>query len=242
VLLTRAFHFWQNHNVPVVFISGEMSLNPILERAAALFSHIPADFLKHGLIPNVGPKNQKQKLTKALFEDAPKAGVPLRFREANLAMTEKHILQLCHQYHPAVVCVDGAAILGGTSYGRRWEQIASMATFLKQAICQGLGIPCIASYQFTNEARKEFKKKQGIPSLPDIAGSAEIANLSTVCLGMTQDNTPETTHHRQIAIMKGRNGESGTFYIHWDWVAMNFEEYIEPTAPELDDLDDLDYS
>lgn len=76
----------------------------------------------------------------------------------------------------------------------RWEQIASMATFLKQAICQGLGIPCIASYHFTNEARKEFKKKHGLPSLADIAASAEIANLLTVCLGMTQDKTPETTH------------------------------------------------
>jgi replicative DNA helicase len=240
VLLTRAFHFWETHHRPVLFISGEMDLNAIIERAAAYYSKVPADYLKHGLFPNIATKiDYKQKLIDRLKE-AEKAGVPLIFIEANLAMAEKDILRLCQQYHAAILCVDGAAILGGAGYGRRWEQIASMATFLKQAICQGLGIPVIASYQFTNEARREFKKKHGMPSLADIAGSQEIANLSTVCLGMTQEKTPETTHRRQIDILKGRNGESGNFYINWNWTTMNFDEYIEPTADDSDDLDDLE--
>jgi replicative DNA helicase len=236
MLLSRALYFWEVLNLPVLFISGEMNLDAILERAAALDSHVPADYLKHGLFPNVGPTNYKEKLIKRL-KDAAKAPTPLYFIDANLAMFTSAIQRLCRRLEPAVVCVDGAATLAGHSYHRRWEAIAETTTFLKRVICNQMGILTIATYQFTNEARRAFENEKVLPSLSDIAGSVEIGNLSTVCLGMMPDDTVDIIPRRKISILKGRNGETGSFYTHWNFRTMNFAEFDEYAGDTEEDVE-----
>src|SRR5262249_55586560 len=87
LLLSRAMYFWETLKLPVVFISGEMNTDAILERAAALYSHVPADYLKHGILPNIGPVDYKQKLNNAM-EKAAEAGATFHIVDANLAMSE----------------------------------------------------------------------------------------------------------------------------------------------------------
>jgi replicative DNA helicase len=91
-----------------------------------------------------------------------------------------------------------------------------------------MGIPCLATYQFTAESRKAFYKKKGTePTIADIAGTGEIANLSTVVLGMLADDSPESIHKRKVLIMKGRGGETGSFDVNWNFQTMDFDECEE---------------
>jgi replicative DNA helicase len=124
-----------------------------------------------------------------------------------------------------LVVVDGAYLLGGTSYQRRYETIAESATFLKQKIATNRGIPVMASYQFNKEGAKTKKGEEAV--VQDLAGSMEIGNLATVVLGLFQGDTPETIRKRKINVLKGRNGEVGQFYVNWDFVNMDFDEVGE---------------
>jgi replicative DNA helicase len=137
-----------------------------------------------------------------------------------------------------VVIVDGAYLLGGIKYKNRWELVAENASFMKQVLATQLRVPVLASYEFTRTSMKDFKKKKNgeAPSLEDMAGSQEVPNLSSVALGVTDDTTPEGTQVRKIQVLKGRNGEVGSFYVSWDFKKMLFDE-IEPEDEAIMDVE-----
>lgn len=223
MMLSRAYHLWQALGLRVLFVSMEMSLPAILERAASMHSKVPLDYLKQGLFPNL--KIDFKKVLTNKLDDAKKAPNPFWFVDGNLAVKNEDLLRLCSQLQPDLVVVDGAYLLGGTSYSRRYETVSESATFLKQVIATKFGIPVMASYQFNKEGAKTKKGEQAV--VQDIAGSMEIGNLATSVLGLFQGDTPETIHRRMVEILKGRNGESGRFYTQWDFINMNFDEIDE---------------
>jgi replicative DNA helicase len=225
LLLSRAFHFWKVSKVPVVFISMEMMLGAILERAAAMHASVPLDFIKKGVFPNVHT-NLKEKLVTAL-DEASKAEVPFHFVDGNMAVNADDVLRICSQLQPSVLIVDGAYLIGLNKHRRQHENIGESIGFLKQSIATSMEIPVMATYQFNRDAQK---LKKGEPSgLEHIAGSDEIGRLSSVVLGLFQNDTPETIHRRKVNVMKGRSGEVGSFYVNWDFVSMDFGQVADPS-------------
>lgn len=219
-MLSRAYHLWHTLGRKILFVSMEMSLPVIMERAAAIHASIPMDYMKQGLFPNLKHDFKKQLIDR--LEAASKAKNPFVFVDGNLAVDNDDLLRLCTQFDPDMVWVDGAYLLGKQGFHKRHEVIAESATFLKQSIATKRGIPVGASYQFTNESVKDQKGK---PQTENIAGSAEIGRLATTVLGLFQgDDSPETLQKRKIEILKGRNGETGRFHIEWDFQTMNFDE------------------
>jgi hypothetical protein len=83
---------------------------------------------------------------------------------------------------------------------------------IKQHLAEGLNIPVVQSFQFNREASK---KNMGEVGLENIAGSDAIGQLSSVVLGLFEDEGIETALQRKIRVLKGRNGEQGEFSINW---------------------------
>lgn len=228
LLLSRAFHFWEVHKQPVMFVSSEMNLKAILERSVAILSKVPFDYIKHGMFPNI-MVDFKAKLFAALNGDM--SGMPpFIFIDGDLAITKEDVLRIFNQLKPGLLCADGPYLWGGSSYRDRWQLIAENVTFLKKDIAKRA--PVIATWQFDKEAMK--LKKGERPTLGNIGGSKEIANLSSVVLGMFQDKTPETINRRTIEVMKGRGGEVGRFDVHWDFLTINFDELAQAENEELE--------
>ena len=123
----------------------------------------------------------------------------------------------------------------------KWDKQAENARALKQRVATDLGIPVVASYQLGKGAAKEKKKGKGQPDgMEDVHGSDEMAQLSTVMLGLFDDeNDIEAKKKRRVKILKGRNGETGGFDINWDFSAnMNFTEYLpeDPSTMQMEHM------
>lgn len=231
LLLSRAYHLWSTFGLRVLFVSMEMSLPTIIERAAALHASIPMDYLKQGIFPNIKTDFKKMLIDK--LDASSKAKNPFWFVDANLAMGEDQLMRLCVQLNPDLVVVDGAYLGGRSGFHKRHEAIAEFATFLKQGIAMRLGIPVMASYQLTTDSVKEIKK--GAKAIiENIAGSSEIGRLATTALGIFQgDDNPETLHKRLVDILKGRNGEIGRFHANWDFIKMDFHEVLDEPEQQM---------
>ena len=75
--------------------------------------------------------------------------------------------------------------------------------------------------------RRQIEKVTG----DDIGYSDAIFQVSSLVLGLFEEDSVETLKQRMVEILKGRSGEVGHFFTHWNFEQMIFSE-IEPTAIE----------
>jgi replicative DNA helicase len=224
MILSRALHVWKHHKVPVVFITMEVMRERLLERAASIMSKTPANYMKHGILPNLFQKADKKLAD--MFKELEDFEVPFYIVDGNLAASVVDAQRIVRQVGAKALFADGAYLMkvpGGTR--NPFERISQGAEFLKGEIATKLRVPVFATYQF-NRSTKELKKGQR-PGLDHIAGSDDIGRLSSVVLGMFEDqDSPETINTREIAVIKGRDGETGTIKVHWDFNKMNFDQVM----------------
>ena len=55
--------------------------------------------------------------------------------------------------------------------------------------------------------------------------------ISSIVMGMFEEETVETLKQRRVKILKGRNGETGEFVSNWNFDKMDFSE-VQQTAVE----------
>jgi len=222
--LYSSLHGWTSGQRPL-FISMEMTKLLIAQRLAAIHSHTK---LTH--ILTAGVTSEPFKMMSKILKGAKKKENPMWIVDGNMTATPQDIIMLCQQMNPTAVYVDGAYLLRNTNNRlSKWDRMGENAEELKKVIATDLGIPVVASYQFSKESSKAKKKnKEGAaPGLEDIYGSDAIAQLSTVCLGLFEEEGVAQLNQRKVNILKGRNGEKGSFSIKWDFGhAMDFSEVI----------------
>lgn len=231
-LLYMALHGWMHSGHTPLFVSMEMSSTIIQQRLAAMQTHTPLTHLLKGMLTTKDFKQMMSGLS-ALKDKA-----PLWVLDSNLAGTVDDLVMLCRQLKPTSLYVDGAYMLQHpNSKLDKFTKIGENANAMKQRIASDLGIPTVASYQFGRSAVKKGKgkKDEGDIGLDDIYGSDVIGQVSSVVLGMLQKDSVETKVQRTISLLKGRNGESGQFDIHWNFYDMDFSEINPPKDPHSDD-------
>jgi hypothetical protein len=69
--------------------------------------------------------------------------------------------------------------------------------------------------------------------LGDRAYADAIGQVSSLVLGLFEDDTVETLKRRNVKVLKGRNGETGSFITNWDFIGMNFSEVVQHDVSEL---------
>ncbi|HEY0821450.1 MAG TPA: DnaB-like helicase C-terminal domain-containing protein [Rhizobacter sp.] len=228
VLLYGAYHHWNvQQGIPLV-ISMEMRNTIITQRLAAMDSKIALTHIKTGQLA----KKQYQSMMAKLQGNAGRQ--PFYIVDGRLATTVTQVKMLINQLKPSSVWIDGAYLMSHENKKlNRWEKVTDNAERLKGEIAEGLGLPTIISYQFN---RMATQKKHGPPGVEDIAYTDAIGQLSSLVLGMMQEESIETMRKRTISILKGRSGEIGQFDINWSFKhpdAMNFSQWVEPTIAEL---------
>jgi replicative DNA helicase len=228
-LLYTAHNAWRMGR-PILFISMEMMTTIITQRLAAMHT-------KKNLTDLIKAELSTKAVTSMMVDlhKLKKAEVPLWVVDGSLIRYPDDIVMLCHQLKPMAVFVDGAYLLDNPDKRLgKWDKQAENARQMKQRIATDLGIPVVASYQLTKGSVKAKKTTKGKEppkdGMEDVYGSDEMAQLSTVMLGLFDDESEiESKKQRTIKILKGRNGESGSLVINWDFSdKMDFTEILPP--------------
>jgi len=239
--LHMAMHIWLTTKRPIVFVSQEMMVRKVMERLAALYTKVAVDVMKDG-IAGTKTKAVRLKLKKDLLALEHTDLPPFIITDGNLSATAKDIVHLVRQYQPTACFVDGAYLLrapDGRPF-RKHEAIDYNCECLKRDVATDLDVPVFASWQFNREGAK-LKKGEEM-GLEHISGSDAIGQLSSVVLGMLDDEGDnaadvENIARRRVRILKGRDGERGEFFTEWDFAAMNFREIKTKSAGGTDEVE-----
>ena len=149
--------------------------------------------------------------------------VPFWILDGNLSNSVEDIYGHARQLNPDCIYIDGAYLLTHPKERDRFRRVAENTDLIKRELASLCPVEC--SWQLNREAAK--KKKTEDVGLSEIGYSDAIGQISSVVLGLFQEESVETVAARQVHVMKGRNGEVGKFKTRWDFNYCDFAEIAE---------------
>jgi replicative DNA helicase len=224
-LLWMALNAWMQGRT-VLFVSMEIKPTPILQRLTAIHLKKSLTGIKGGLLSTSAQKDWFAGLDKL-----PSAEHGFWVVDGNLTSTIADIQAMAAMLKPGLIVVDGAYLCRHPTEKDRYRRIAENADLLKLLLASIA--PTIASWQFNRDVKK--LKKGDKPGLDEIGGSAAVGHNSSLVLGLFEADSTETDLQREIDVVKGRNGESGSYFIKWlfNHVTTDFSEVKEETLDSL---------
>lgn len=221
--LHSMIHAW-HQGMTTLFVSMEMKVTPIAQRIAAMATKTSISELKSAQVATKKYRGMHEVLGGMSGEHG------MWVADGALSAKVQDLRILCSQLQPDVLFIDGAYLLRNSNPRiARHERINSNAEDIKQHLAEQLNIPVIQTFQFNRDATKKTQEDVG---LENIAGSDAIGQLSSVVLGLFEEESIETALQRKIRVMKGRNGEQGEFTINWRFGGFGVKQ----------DVDDYDVS
>lgn len=210
-----------------LFVSMEMNALAMSQRLGSLHSTTPITGLKTKQYSTI-TYNQFLKSVQHLPNTG--NGADIYIVDGNLAADIEDIYLLAHQLNVDAVYVDGAYLCRTkNSRANRYDRVTEVAESIKR-YTTSLNIPSFTSWQFNREAVNKKGSQRGETSeagLENIGMTDAVGQLSSVVFGLMQQKSVETLNSRTIDILKGRDGETGKFRIHWDFINMDFSEFTE---------------
>jgi len=207
-----------------MFVSMEMPISQIQQRLAAIVAQVPAGAIKN---PNLSTM-KLAKLKNSLLE-IQGFGEPFYVIDGNLTATVEDIWMLARQLKPAAILIDGGYLVKHPTERDRYRRVAENADLMKQELAALA--PTAVSWQFAKSASK--KKKGEKVTGDDVGYSDAIFQVSSLLLGLFEEDSVETLQQRKIEILKGRGGEVGSFRTKWDFQNMDFSEIEDEDVEEL---------
>lgn len=229
LVFRQALVNWKMGRKPLV-ISMEMAPLPVVQRLSAMFAGTNIKQLKVG-----GYSTQTyKKFSESLLTMATSMS-GFYVVDGNLAASVDDIYLLAEQLGCDQVYIDGAYLLKHSNKRLdRYTRVAENIELIKQRTSD-VEMPTTASYQLARPPKSKNKTKIDTEDvgLEDIAYSDAIGQVSSIVLGLFQEESVETLEGRKVRILKGRNGEVGGFSINWNFQSMNFDQVVvDLAAPE----------
>lgn len=224
--LWLAHHAWWIQQQPVLFVSMEMMVPVVANRLTAMHSGLNLTHLNKATLSSKSFNKMRDDLVALQTHKS-----ALYLMDGNLTATVDDVWSTASQLKPALIVIDGGYLLGHSNNRLdRFNRVAENTRLLKNQVATDLNTPVVCSWQFSRQA---VKKKVEDTGLEDIGFSDEIGQLSSIVLGLFEQESVETLNRRRVDIMKGRGGEKGHFDIYWDFYRCHFGEYYAPTDAEL---------
>ena len=239
-LFSGLVNWRKGHNV--LFVSMEMTALAVAQRLGAMFTEVPIKQMKMGNLPSMsmfvdkdGKPIQVNSKYKQFVDGLSKMQeVPGEFHivDGNLAANVDDIYLIANRLKSSLVVVDGGYLVRNPNPRLdRFTRVAENVEAMKRHSTD-LGVPTLASWQFNRMASSKGKGqlKGQKAGLDDIGYSDAIGQISSIVLGLFQEEGVETINKRRLDLLKGRNGEVGQFHISWLFDKMNFHEVQEETG------------
>ena len=204
--LHAMLHAW-GQGLTTLFVSMEMKVTPIAQRLAAMYTNTSIAELKSAQIATKKYAGMRSIL------GGMKGQQGMWVADGALSAKVADVQMLCAQLQPDVLFIDGAYLLRCDNPRlQRHDRINTNVEDIKMMLAEQLNIPVVQSFQFNREM---VGKSVEDVDLAHIAGSDAIGQLSSVVLGLFEEDSIETAVQRKIRVLKGRNGEQGEFNINW---------------------------
>jgi replicative DNA helicase len=204
--LHAMLHAW-GQGLTTLFVSMEMKVTPIAQRLAAMYTNTSIAELKSAQIATKKYEGMRSILGGMQGQHG------MWVADGALSAKVADVQMLCAQLQPDVLFIDGAYLLRCENPRlARHDRINTNVEDIKMMLAEQLNIPVVQSFQFNREMTKKGVEDVG---LENIAGSDAIGQLSSVVLGLFEEDSIETAVQRKIRVLKGRNGEQGEFNINW---------------------------
>jgi replicative DNA helicase len=234
--LYLARHAWFNQTKACMFVSMEMNPLLIQQRLMSMQGSFALNDMKTGHLTSM----VKNKLYKG-FTEIEAHGKPFWIVDGNMTASIDDIRLLAMQLQPEFIVIDGAYLLKNPDTRLdRFARVAENTRLLKQSVAEDQKVPVFGSYQFNREAAKKAKSKSG-PStgLEDIAFSDEVGQVSSLVLALTQKESTATLTRKSVELLKGRNGEFGSWDINWDFNHMDFSQCKEQNVANEEEFSSI---
>lgn len=223
-LLYSAVHSAFERGNDELFVSTEMNMLATMERLVALYTHYPMDHIQNYELTTAQQKGLPALLLKAKGEKG-----RLWVMDGKLVSTVPQVRAVIRQLGVKSAKLDGAYLFKHEDKRlNKSQRVDANAEMIKE-MAEEEGIPVWQSHQFNRDAAKKQKKSGGEDKgdLEDIGLSDSIGQLSSTVLGMFQESTVESLIKREMAVLKGRKGQLGKFWINFDWLGMNFTQIMD---------------
>jgi replicative DNA helicase len=213
-LLRQASGAWQfGYNVMVVTM--EMTIEQITRRLAAMQAGINPDYIRKGTLSNYAYRRLESYIDGMANAD--------RFKMFSGGLRKKvsDVEVLVQEYSPDIVFIDGVYMMQPESKRAtsKVEKVSEVYDELKK-LTLSQNIPVVVTTQFNRTAGK--RGKEG--SLENIAFSDAISTHSSLVISLHEGKAPNQTSQRVATFLKGREGETGSFDLHYTFAPINFEE------------------
>ena len=212
----------------VLFVSMEMLTLPVAQRIVSLYTHTGIGQLKDSAFASPTYDKFKNSLKGMVIEKS-----KFYVIDGNLAASVEDIFDLADILGCFVVVIDGGYLVRHRNHRLdRYTRAAENVELMKRRTSDDHKIT-FASWQFSRKASEKQKKAKGKgmdedTGLEDIGYSDAIGQISSIVLGMFEDDNVETIKKRLIRVLKGRNGEIGEFSIAWNFLNMSFDQVDPP--------------
>ena len=203
----------------VIFLSGEMSPERVLERALAIEGRARIDDIRQGSLDDAARSGVGAAAIR-LRERAPIVE-PLEGEADAVAGTLHHRRGL----HLAVI--DSLENIRNHDAPLEEQRAATAARLKSLAVELDMAILVTAQLSALDRSRQDLR-----PRLPDLGGKGAIAHQADVVLGVFREEMYQPGHGvegaTELLIVKNRNGSAGYadlyFYAHW----LRFEDMLDP--------------
>lgn len=218
---------WYRQNKCVLYVPMEMTTLAIAQRMASMHTKHNLTQLKQAKLSTKAHKDLLGKLQ--LLTDQEQS---FWIAGGETTNTVEEIWKVAMQVNPDFIIVDGAYLLSHPNPRLgKFEKVAENTRAMKQMLAMDFNIPVLSSWQFNRKASEKMDKGQKA-GLEDVGYTDEIGQLSSLVLGLMQEESIETIVTREVEILKGRDGEVGTFNTNWDFYNMDFSELPKPKKNE----------
>ena len=206
---------------PVVFFSGEMDADRLMERALAIEGRSPVDDMRNAALSeqaraDVGAAAHR-------IRDVPLSAYSLTGQNLDEA------LAAAWRHDPALVVVDSIQLLPpGESKAEQVEQVAATVRALK-AVALERRVACLAVAQLARAPRERDDPR---PTLDDFGALGSVKQHADVVLNLYREEMYRpgggVEGATELLIAKNRNGMTGFVDLYFYQRYLRFEDMLDP--------------
>ena len=227
IILAQALTAWKAGR-SVLVVTMEMTIPQIMRRVIGLDAGINPDYIRKGVMDEWGMRRLRRYVQTMYNSD--------RFHifAGSFHKRVSDVEILIHELAPDIVFIDGAYLLQPDIGGKGAPRIEKVATVYDEI--KKLTITCDRPLVTTSQFARSAGKRGKDGSMETISFSDAIGMHSSIVCSIKEGKPPFEVSRREIEIMKGREGESGSFTTNYSFNPMNFSE-VNPEQQQAEAVD-----
>jgi len=234
LLLAQAVHIWREYNIPIIFVTKEMTPISIVERLCALETRLPYEAIRHGLLS----KAQKKIYTD--YADSFKEE-KVRFQIPGYDLSDSSsgvssFIPKVESYlsEGGVLFVDGVYLIPDDRGEKDWKAIVNVSMDLKNLALR-YNIPVIATTQHNMEGKGDVVSFEGV------AYGKYLVQFVDALIGLSRSDSDRKLNRGKVTILGQREGDLGDFFINMKFDPIDFSELVDRKKITDEEDDEEEY-